>query len=115
MEHYYQAQKFAGKPEEEMIRCLKKPGGAKGFAHAKKHLWLSNWDDLKVDVMREAVHAKFFQSGFLARELILTGSAILIENSPSDDFWGTGSNGKGKNMLGQILMETRENLRKVNY
>jgi predicted NAD-dependent protein-ADP-ribosyltransferase YbiA (DUF1768 family) len=36
----------------------------------------------------------------------------LIEDSPYDSYWGIGPSGNGKNMLGKILMETREYLKK---
>ena len=39
-----------------------------------------------------------------------TGSKLLVENSPKDSYWGCGADGKGKNMLGQVLMEIREQL-----
>lgn len=59
--------------------------------------------------MREAVRDKFFQSAILAEELIATRSAILIEDSKKDFFWGI-SDGTGQNMLGKILMKVREEL-----
>ncbi len=39
----------------------------------------------------------------------------LTENSPYDYFWGIGNDGTGKNLLGKILMETREVLHQENY
>jgi len=41
-----------------------------------------------------------------------TGNSILIENNPLDPYWGTGPDGKGKNMTGKLLMELRERLSK---
>jgi predicted NAD-dependent protein-ADP-ribosyltransferase YbiA (DUF1768 family) len=40
--------------------------------------------------------------------LLSTGNATLIEDSPMDFYWGCGSDGTGKNMLGKILMEYRD-------
>lgn len=40
-------------------------------------------------------------------ELLATGSAQLVEANTRDWFWGCGSDGKGQNMLGRILMEHR--------
>ena len=112
VEHYYQAQKFAGTPLEERIRRCKTPDEAKGLAHSRKKLWRADWDEVKRSVMREAVMAKFISSGFLREELLATGSSVLIEDSPTDGFWGIGPDGNGRNMLGKILMETREALRR---
>ncbi len=44
--------------------------------------------------------------------LLDTGDAALIEASPYDHFWDCGASGTGLNMLGTILMETREALRR---
>jgi hypothetical protein len=40
-----------------------------------------------------------------------TGDAALIETSSIDAFWGIGKKGIGKNMLGKLLMEVRDELR----
>jgi ribA/ribD-fused uncharacterized protein len=44
--------------------------------------------------------------------LLSTGNQLIVENSPVDYYWGCGADGSGKNMLGKILMEVREILRK---
>ena len=111
VEHYYQAQKFAGSRIEDHIRRLKRPGGAKAYSHKLVSLWRADWTAVKCDVMRKALMTKFSTSGFLSRELLLTGDAVLIEDSPTDLFWGAGQNNEGMNMLGRLLMETRETIR----
>jgi ribA/ribD-fused uncharacterized protein len=70
-----------------------------------------DWDQVKTDVMRAAVNAKFSQNPDLLERLLATGRAEIVENSPVDYFWGVGSDGSGKNVLGTILMEVREKLR----
>ena len=111
VEHYYQAQKFKGTPDEEKVLRCKTPAAAKRYASAQYHLWRLDWEDVKVDIMRKAVNAKFFQSDLLAKKLFATDQSLLIEDSRSDFFWGIGD-GTGKNMLGKILMETRQILNK---
>lgn len=61
--------------------------------------------------MRAAVLAKFEQNPEIAKILLETGDEELIENTTKDHYWGIGSTGTGLNMLGKILMETREKLR----
>lgn len=46
--------------------------------------------------------------------LLSTTDELIVENSPIDYYWGCGADGSGKNMLGQILMEVREILRRAD-
>jgi ribA/ribD-fused uncharacterized protein len=70
-----------------------------------------DWEAVKVDVMRRAVRAKFTQHTELRAILLETADAILVEHTARDAFWGDGGDGSGRNVLGQILMEVREELR----
>lgn len=70
-----------------------------------------DWESAKVNVMREAVLAKFSQHDELRELLLSTGDAKLIEHTENDDYWGDGGDGSGKNMLGRILMDVRTALR----
>jgi hypothetical protein len=70
-----------------------------------------DWNDVKVDRMRQVLRAKFSQHKDLADKLRATGDAILIEESNIDAFWGIGKKGNGKNMLGVLLMELRTGLK----
>jgi ribA/ribD-fused uncharacterized protein len=58
------------------------------------------------------LQAKFTQHPNLRSILLGTGDAELIEHTKNDSYWGDGGNGTGKNRLGQLLMELREQLRK---
>jgi len=70
-----------------------------------------DWEDIKVDVMRCGLMAKFTQNENLKKLMLSTGDAELIEDSPYDGFWGAANN--GKNMLGKLLMEVRRELEKT--
>jgi len=70
-----------------------------------------DWESVKVSVMRLAITAKFTQHEDLKTILMSSGDAQIIEHTENDDYWGDGSDGRGKNMLGRILMETRNNFR----
>ena len=70
----------------------------------------SDWDIIKDDVMRYVVYLKFSQNSTLKNLLLGTGNSYIVENSPRDDYWGIGRDKNGKNMLGIILMETRQRL-----
>ncbi len=79
----------------------------------RKNKLRRDWESVKVAVMAAAVRAKFTQHDDLRATLLGTGDAKLVEHSENDDYWGDGGDGSGKNMLGQILMRIRSELREA--
>lgn len=73
----------------------------------------SDWGRNKFIIMEQIVKAKFEQNPELAKRLIDTGDAPLLEgNSWGDTTWGVDSKtGIGSNNLGVILMDTRDELK----
>src|SRR5262249_35458921 len=65
----------------------------------------------KDEAMRRARRAKSLAHSELAALLLGTGTRQLVENAPSDEYWGCGRTGSGKNRLGFLLMELRETLK----
>jgi ribA/ribD-fused uncharacterized protein len=61
--------------------------------------------------MSKALRAKFAAPA-LKTLLLSTGERPLVEDSPYDRYWGAGKDGRGKNRLGALLMELRDELRK---
>jgi N-glycosidase YbiA len=108
VEHYFQAQKFAGTEYEILIRQAKSPKQAKSQGRRRDWPLREDWEAVKVDLMRRAVRRKFETHEDIRVLLIGTGDEELIENAPNDYFWGCGRFGSGQNMLGKILMEARE-------
>lgn len=111
-EHYFQAQKFAGQPDEEEIRRAGTPKEAANLGRERKRPLRQDWESVKDEIMRKAVRRKFEIHEAIREILLSTGDEILIEKTSSDYYWGCGTEGTGKNMLGQILMEVRTALRK---
>lgn len=109
-EHYFQSQKHASTPLEEEIRLLPTPREA--FVLARSQPARLDWEQVKDAVMREAVLAKFTQHLRLREQLLSTENLPLCEHTENDRYWGDGGDGSGKNMLGQILMSVREQLRR---
>src|SRR5688572_13296441 len=109
-EHYFQAQKFAGTPHEEDVRRAASPTTAARIGRDRSRPLRPDWEAVKDDVMREAVRAKFRQHPSLLGLLLSTGDADIIEHTVNDAYWGDGGDGSGKNMLGRILMEVRQEL-----
>lgn len=103
----FQAQKV---PEDERYLFVNAtPNEAKRLGRLCK--LREDWEDVKIDIMKEIVTAKFEQNPDLAEKLLNTGDEYLEEgNTWGDKIWGT-VNGIGANHLGQILMEVRDKLR----
>lgn len=110
-EHYFQAQKFAGTPDEEEVRLAKSPMIAARMGRSRKRPLGKDWEAAKGRIMHEAVLAKFAQHADLRETLLGTGDSKIVEHTENDAYWGDGGDGSGKNMLGQILMRVREELR----
>lgn len=111
-EHFFQAQKFAGTQYEAAVRDCDGPGDAARMGRDRSLPLRKDWETVKDDVMREAVMAKFSQHEDLKKTLLSTMDEKLVEHTERDYYWGDGRNGSGKNMLGKILMETRQLLSK---
>ena len=110
-EHAYQA----GKPRKEAVRkwLMEAPSPALLAMAAHGLYWWdirSDWSKIKFDRMRAVLRAKFTQHADLRAALMSTGDARLVEAATVDNavnrLWGE-VNGKGKNMLGLLLMELR--------
>lgn len=111
VEHYFQAQKFPGTEHALLILRAATPRQAKDLGRARTVPLRDDWEQVKDDVMRRAVLRKF-ETHEAARAVLLgTGDEELVENAPSDYYWGCGADGTGQNRLGHILMEVRALLR----
>jgi ribA/ribD-fused uncharacterized protein len=106
-EHYYQAQKFAGTRDADVIRNAATPSQAAHLGRDPSRPLRRDWERVKDDVMRRAVAAKFTAHPDIRAVLLATGDEYIVEDSPTDKYWGRGRDGTGKNMLGRILMHTR--------
>lgn len=110
----YHWEKFPAHPDIRS-RILNAPSAHEAFklANAFKHARRADWDEVKVDIMREILREKVAQHEYVRRKLIATGDRELVENSWRDDFWGWGPNRDGKNQLGKLWMEIREAIKKT--
>ena len=107
-ESAFQAQKCINSKDREQFTTLNSSEAKK---LGRRVVLRKDWENIKVQVMKEIVTAKFEQNEDLQQKLLDTGDAYLEEgNTWGDRVWAT-VNGAGANNLGKILMEVRENIR----
>jgi len=109
-EHYFQAMKHKGTLMEDKVRSCATPGECKKVANSVKlsEQQVKHWEQTKDGVMLKGLRCKFTQHDDLAKQLRATGDAVLFEDTTTDKYWGRGSDKNGKNMLGVLLMQVRQ-------
>lgn len=110
-EHYFQAQKFLIPEIQERIRQIASPMDAALEGRNRQNPLRPDWEEIKDEVMLQALRMKFSQNPEIARELLATGDASIIEHTRNDAYWADGGDGSGKNKLGLLLMQVREELK----
>ncbi len=115
VEHFYVAHKsedphFTELVLEEQLPSVVKKMGSYFDMIETGFVLRPDWDRVRIPLMDSAVTEKFKQNPFLLKGLIATGNKELVEDSPSDYFWGSGADGEGENWLGSILMKVRGDL-----
>ena len=114
-EHAYQAGKARKEVVRKWILSAPTPSLVAMAAHGL-YTWdiVPGWSTSKFKRMKQVLRAKFEQHADLCSILLATGNARIVESTTVDNpvnrTWGE-VNGKGKNMLGVLLMEVREELR----
>lgn len=109
-EHYFHAHKT--KDREQAAKILTSPDASKAryFGSAKGGCTIpNNWDsELRKKVMFKALHYKFAQNPLLLEILLSTEGKKLAEDSPWDEYFGLGKEGKGANVAGKMLTKLRD-------
>lgn len=114
-EHAYQAGKARKPAVKKWLMEAPSPSLLAMAAHGL-YYWdvAPGWSSTKFDRMRAVLRAKFTQHDDLCELLLSTGDARLVESATVDNevnrLWGE-VNGVGRNMLGILLMELRDDLR----
>ena len=111
-EHAYQFGKFKDEIVREWAMESPKPHLLAILSHGLLS-WdiVKDWNKIKVERMYNVLKVKFTDIE-LKQKLLATKNSILIENSKTDALWGIGRLGKGKNLLGKLLMRIRDEIRK---
>jgi len=103
----YQSAKTNDQYTKELVQKMT-PTESKKFG--KEVRVNGEWHRIKKGVMEEILRDKFTRNSDLRNKLLETGSKYLEEtNYWGDTFWGV-CEGKGKNVLGELLMKIRKEL-----
>jgi len=103
---------FYSTRDEEEIRLAKSPMVAARMGRARSRPLRRDWEQVKDGVMQDALRAKFSQHPGLKAKPLATADARLVEHTKNDSYWADGGDGTGRNRLGELLMELREELRR---
>lgn len=109
-EHYFQAQKYIGTDRYKEIAEAPTPRIAADLGRDRSLPLRADWEEIKDDIMLNAVREKARQHPQIRDILLSTGNEIIIEDSPIDYYWGCGKDGTGRNQLGKCWMKLREEL-----
>ena len=124
-EQYMMHQKAILFGDEKMaakILTVDKPHEQKLMGQYVKGFVSNVWDAHKTEIVTRGNYAKFSQNAGLRKKLLATGDMVLAEANAKDIFWGIGlseddpdvqnpEKWKGKNLLGEVLMDVRAKLR----
>lgn len=114
VEHAFQALKTYDVEARRLIAAAPTPGKAKAMGRAV--VLRKDWEEIKEDVMAICLKAKF-DIPELREKLLATEDAYLVEGTLwHDNEWGSCHcekciNKIGKNKLGNLLMQRREEIR----
>ena len=109
VEHYFQACKAQNHKSHEQIRRAVSAARAKQLGRQVE--LRRDWEQVKIEVMRQALLAKFTQYEDLRQLLLSTGDRVIHEDSPTDAVWGW-MGGRGQDLLGKLMMQVRTALKK---
>ena len=117
-EALYQACRFPHRPDiQREIIAQQSPMAAKMKSKRYRHDSRSDWEKVRVKIMRWCLRVKLVQNWEKFSALLLeTGDRPIVELSRKDDFWGAklvdDQTLVGRNVLGRLLMELREKVRR---
>eukprot|EP01090_Pellita_catalonica_P001022 TRINITY_DN10754_c0_g1_i1.p1 TRINITY_DN10754_c0_g1~~TRINITY_DN10754_c0_g1_i1.p1 ORF type:complete len:208 (+),score=42.04 TRINITY_DN10754_c0_g1_i1:306-929(+) len=115
VEHYLLLQKFQDSTLGDVISKNMKTSPEKLRQLCKEQACdpVEGWNEIRDEVMYQALLAKFRQHPHISDLLVATGIAKLENtDTTSGKYWSVGQNKNGKNKLGQILALVRGKIRR---
>ena len=124
-EQYMMEQKARLFEDEEMVEKIMgtdSPREQKAFGRKVKNFEPAKWEEIAYDTVVRGSIAKFKQNPNLLEILLNTENREIVEASAEDTIWGIGlspwdplrfdkKNWKGTNLLGEAIMDAREELK----
>ena len=119
--HYKKAELFGDSQSGQLILASHSPVQHKRLGRRVRSFKDSVWSNYARNIVKTGTMLKFQQNYALKQRLLDTRPKQLVETSPYDRTWGIGlaiedpnihdpSQWRGSNILGQILVEVREEL-----
>ncbi|GJE95794.1 NADAR family protein [Phanerochaete sordida] len=112
-EHLFQALKFLD-AHPALAKHIRAQPTARAAVRAAMRLrpeWREDWCAVSTTLIEHVLVAKFTQHLDLRDTLLSTGQREIVMANPTDNFWGHGPDGRGRNELGKALMRVRNTLR----
>jgi ribA/ribD-fused uncharacterized protein len=118
---YMKARTFDDDYAAKRIMATQSPQKQKKIGRSVRGYDNSVWAKERFPIMFKGVLAKFEQDEYLQHILFSTGDKEIVEGLPEDPIWGIGlgwwedsatdkSQWKGRNLLGEAIMDTRRKL-----
>lgn len=125
-EQYMMAEKarlFGDKEAEDLIMSSSSPREQKAIGRTVANFNENQWNKVCKEIVHRGNLAKFTQNLDLQKVLFATKGTTIVEASPYDKIWGIGlhesdprakdrSTWQGKNWLGEVLTQVREEIDK---
>ena len=115
--HYVEAHKFArpdGSYTKDVMRIARADTAvlAANMGRDRSVPLRHEWEEVRDEIMLRALTAKFTQYPHLRTKLLETGDAPIVEHTERDLYWGDGEDGRGQSMLGTLLVQLRDALKR---
>lgn len=116
---YYKAIHFKDFKSAEQIKKETNPVKAKGLGRAVSNFNDAEWEKARYAYMYKVNLAKYTQNSLFFETLMNTKELVLVETNGNDRVWGIGlyasddrvldeNKWKGRNLLGNVLMDIRK-------
>jgi ribA/ribD-fused uncharacterized protein len=123
---YAKARLFDDLDMAERILAAVHPKEQKALGRKIRGFDEATWEERRLGILRAGLLEKFRQNDEIGQLLLSTQGTILVEASPYDRIWGVGlgasdpkiidpKNWRGSNLLGQVLMQIRNDLLSWKY